>query len=186
MRYLFPCTNPKCRNKFHFTSECPKQSKGGVNKASVQPSNPVLLTPPLGYKSSGNQEAELNVEQEYDYDGIPPTNILEDGTREWRVDGLLHREGAPALIKPNGFKEWRIHGKLDRKDGPAREAPSSKSQWWYEDDVKHREDGPAYIGEGGLYSEWWYKGELIADDIWWKNGEPPTTTIKKLKEAAGE
>ena len=36
--------------------------------------------------------------------------ILEDGTKEWRKYGKLHREGGPAIELADGDKEWWIRG----------------------------------------------------------------------------
>lgn len=35
------------------------------------------------------------------------------------MNGELHRDGEPALIKSNGTKQWYQYGKLHRNDGPA-------------------------------------------------------------------
>ncbi|WP_433673909.1 hypothetical protein [Microbacterium gorillae] len=35
-----------------------------------------------------------------------------DGTQEWRVDGELHRDGAPAVIHDDGSEEFWEHGHL--------------------------------------------------------------------------
>ena len=40
----------------------------------------------------------------------------ENGDREWRVDGELHREGdLPAVERTNGDKFWYINGKFHRE-----------------------------------------------------------------------
>jgi len=33
-----------------------------------------------------------------------------DGTVEWRLDGVLHRQDGPAIENKNGEKEWFWHG----------------------------------------------------------------------------
>lgn len=34
------------------------------------------------------------------------------GRVEWRIDGILHREDGPAVIKETGVKEWWLNGKF--------------------------------------------------------------------------
>ena len=41
---------------------------------------------------------------------------LPNGTKEWRKNGLLHRENdKPAIKKANGDKKWYKNGQLHRK-----------------------------------------------------------------------
>ena len=47
--------------------------------------------------------------------------VNDDGNKEWRVDGVLHREDGPAVEYANGDKEWYFNGKRHREDGPAVE-----------------------------------------------------------------
>ena len=64
------------------------------------------------------------------------THITQDGTREWRINGKLHRDGdQPAQIEADGTKSWWIDGTLHR-DG----------------------DQPAWIGADGT-KEWWVNGK---------------------------
>jgi hypothetical protein len=42
-------------------------------------------------------------------DGI---NIYEDGSKEWYLDGELHRLDGPACEYSDGTKEWAINGIL--------------------------------------------------------------------------
>ena len=35
-----------------------------------------------------------------------------NGTKEWRLNGKIHREGLHAREWDNGDKDWYIHGKL--------------------------------------------------------------------------
>ncbi len=41
---------------------------------------------------------------------------------------------------------------------------SDGTQEWYKNGKRHREDGPAYIGENGT-QHWWLNGNIITDDI---------------------
>ena len=62
-------------------------------------------------------------------------------------------------IDENGSKQWRINGKLHREDGPAIEWADG-DKWWYINDKLHRENGPAFEGANG-HKAWWINGEQI-------------------------
>ena len=51
----------------------------------------------------------------------PEYEIYEDGHKEWRLNGVPHREDGPAAEWPNGDKGWYLNGEIHREDGPARE-----------------------------------------------------------------
>ena len=72
----------------------------------------------------------------------PKLTTLSDGTKEYRMNGLLHREDGPAVECANGDKEWWINGKRHREDGPAVEYANGDKEWWI-NGKRHREDGPA-------------------------------------------
>ena len=38
-----------------------------------------------------------------------------DGTKEWWVNGKLHREDGPAVERADGSKAWWINGELHRE-----------------------------------------------------------------------
>ena len=43
--------------------------------------------------------------------------ICPNGSKEWYLDGLTHREDGPAVEYLNGYKQWYIHGNwIDCKD----------------------------------------------------------------------
>ena len=58
--------------------------------------------------------------------------VQDDGTREWLLNGKLHRENdLPAVEWANGGKEWRVNGKLHRENGsPAIECADGSKEWW--------------------------------------------------------
>ena len=58
---------------------------------------------------------------------------------------------------PYGTQEWRVNGKLHRDDGPAV-VRANGSQEWYRDGQRHREGGPAVIYADGS-EEYWEHGE---------------------------
>ena len=51
----------------------------------------------------------------------PQMRMNKNGSKEWRLHGVLHREDAPAIEWNNGDKEWWLHGKRHREDGAAIE-----------------------------------------------------------------
>ena len=62
----------------------------------------------------------------------PKNTVSEDGTIEWRLDGILHRDDGPAVEKLNGTRVWFQHGKQHRDDGPAVEhKDGTKVLWLY-------------------------------------------------------
>ena len=52
------------------------------------------------------------------------------GSKEWYVNGKLHREDGPAVEYANGTKEWCVNGRLHREDGPAVEWADGTKSWW--------------------------------------------------------
>lgn len=97
--------------------------------------------------------------------------------RIWRKNGVMHRDGAPALVECNGFwrEKWFQNGKLHRTDGPAKTVMSALQypEWetatgygykkWFINGRLHREDGPAIILPGGD-RRWYQNGELHRTD----------------------
>jgi hypothetical protein len=63
------------------------------------------------------------------------------------------------VIDRNGTERWFLNGKLHREDGPAV-IRADGTQYWYLNGVIHREDGPAVIWADGM--PWWFhNGERI-------------------------
>ena len=61
----------------------------------------------------------------------PPTEVWSGGTKIWKDDnGLFHRVGAPACIRPSGSRFWYRHGVLHREGGPAIEYADGNVEWW--------------------------------------------------------
>lgn len=52
------------------------------------------------------------------------------GTKEWLLNGKLHREDGPAVEYIDGTKKWFLNGKLHREDGPAVEFASGEKRWY--------------------------------------------------------
>ena len=47
--------------------------------------------------------------------------VYEDGSKQWYLNGKLHREDGPACEWANGDKSWLLNGQHHREDGPAIE-----------------------------------------------------------------
>ena len=61
------------------------------------------------------------------------------GTKEWFLNGELHREDGPAFEGTYGSKYWYINGELHREDGPAIECANG-DKYWYLNDVQYTEE----------------------------------------------
>ena len=57
-------------------------------------------------------------------------NVADDGDREWRLNGIRHREDGPAVEHTDGYKSWWLNGERHREDGPAVEDANGSKQWW--------------------------------------------------------
>ena len=93
--------------------------------------------------------------------------VYDDGSKEWCLNGKLHREDGPAMEWSNGYKAWYLNGKHHREDGPAIEFANGSKEWFLNDKL-HREDGPAI--------EW-----ACGDKYWYLNGEYLTKAQHKAK-----
>jgi len=56
--------------------------------------------------------------------------IYDDGTKEWYLNGELHREDGPAVEGSYGNKSWYLNGKRHREDGPAIEYSDGYKEWY--------------------------------------------------------
>jgi len=82
--------------------------------------------------------------------------VSTNGTKEWYLNGELHREDGPAVNYADGTKVWCLNGERHRIDGPAIEGINGYKAW-YLNGERHREDGPAVENTNG-YKEWWIHG----------------------------
>ena len=69
----------------------------------------------------------------------PECKTLPDGTKEWFLNDLLHREDGPAVEYLDGTKEWRINGKRHREEGPAYVCPDGTKEWCLNGEPVHPE-----------------------------------------------
>jgi hypothetical protein len=86
-----------------------------------------------------------------------------EGTKQWHVNDVLHREDGPAVEYADGAKIWYVNGRLHRLDGPAIEYADG-TKVWYANDQLHRTDGPAVEYPDGR-REWWIDGECIPPSV---------------------
>ena len=56
--------------------------------------------------------------------------VYDDGDKEWRQNGLLHRLDGPAIEYADGDNHWFQNGKLHRLDGPAIECADGGKRWY--------------------------------------------------------
>ncbi len=97
-----------------------------------------------------------------------------NGTEEWTLNGVRHREKGPAFIGPVA-ELWYLHGKLHRIGGPAATNPAG--EFWYKNGRLHRLDGPAvktskdddgiYAIDGHIWTDinqYWEAAKSYKDD----------------------
>jgi len=94
--------------------------------------------------------------------------INEEGDKEWRVDGKLHREDGPAIKYRNGAESWYKDGILHRKNGPALTYNNDDDKEWYYDGKLHREDGPAVEYNDMRVFYWYLDGVQYVNEKEWK------------------
>ncbi len=69
------------------------------------------------------------------------TKILEDGSTEWYLNGVLHREDGPAVEYSDGTCQWWVNGNLHREDGPAIEYADGGKEWYINHEFQREEEG---------------------------------------------
>ena len=102
---------------------------------------------------------------EYGNDVDLPAVVRWNGTREWYVNGKLHRDGdLPALERADGGKVWYVNGNCHRDgDLPAIEHAYGHKAW-YKNGELHRDGGlPAIHCVSGT-KEWYINGKRHRDD----------------------
>ncbi len=79
----------------------------------------------------------------YAHSLVEPAIKVENGDEYWYKNGVLHRQGGPA-VSHGGDRLWYKDGTLHREDGPAIERTNGVLEWFM-DNKRHRIDGPAVI-----------------------------------------
>ena len=102
------------------------------------------------------------------------------GSKEWYLNGKLHREEGPAIEDPSGSEYWYLNDELHRQDGPAVEC-SDGYKSWYLNGIRHREDGAALEFPGG--SKYWYLNgvEYTEEEFNKKMSAKVEMTMPKIK-----
>ena len=86
-------------------------------------------------------------------------------------------------VYDNGSKEWCLNGKLHREDGPAVEHTNG-TKCWYLNGQRHREDGPAIEWAGGT-KHWYLNGEELTEAEFNARTKPTATCEGKVVEVDG-
>jgi len=91
----------------------------------------------------------------------PINGCIKDGSgnKYWYRDGLLHKDGGPAIEFVNGNCMWYCDGKQHREGGPAVEVAGTYNIW-VRNGKYHREDGPAMEYANGC-KFWFFNGKEI-------------------------
>ena len=135
----------------------------------------------MNNKNNNNSQKIIKIssrkEIPQNYTGI--IEWLDIRTKEWYLNGKLHRIDRPAIEWPDGTKEWYLNGKRHRTDGPAVEEVDGSKHWFLNGKL-HRTDGPAIERANG-YKAWYLNGKYHRTDgpaielanghkEWWLNG----------------
>lgn len=64
----------------------------------------------------------------------PEMKEYPDGTRQWWLNGKLHRTDGPAIEWADGTRQWWLNGELHRTDGPAIEWSNGTRAWYLNDE----------------------------------------------------
>ena len=66
-------------------------------------------------------------------------------------------------VDDDGSKYWYLNDQRHREDGPAEEYPNGTKKWFLNGKL-HREDGPAIECGVGDFKEWYLNGERHRED----------------------
>lgn len=89
------------------------------------------------------------------------TLSLKQGSRIWCDDGIIHRDGGPA-IESGSYREFWCQGRRHRDNGPAFFGLEER---WYHHGLIHRADGPAtreFDSSVKHYCVWVWYGEKFS------------------------
>ena len=110
-------------------------------------------------------------------------DVYDNGSKEWFLNGNLHREDGPACEWADGSKYWYLNGERHREDGPACEWANG-TKYWYLNGKVHRESGPAieYVS-GSKY--WFLNGEQLSEAEFNARTKPTASCEGKVVEVDG-
>ena len=79
---------------------------------------------------------------------------------------------------------WYLDDKRHREDGPAIEFVSGTKEWWL-NDLRHRKDGPAIEYAGGAKA-WYLNGVIYSEEEYWKQLKPTKElTVAEIEQLLG-
>lgn len=84
--------------------------------------------------------------------------VYADGDVGWYRNGVLHRDGAPAVVRNDGGWSWYQKGVEHRVGGPAT-FDGDRCYYWMQHGKLHNHNGPAFI-ELGRAARWYHHGVL--------------------------
>ena len=85
----------------------------------------------------------------------------------------------------NGTKYWFLNDKRHREDGPAMEYASGSKSWWLNDEL-HREDGPATEFADGSKA-WYLNGKQVTEQEHKRRTSPVAEmTVSEISKALGK
>jgi len=125
---------------------------------------------------------------------------MENGDREWRRYGEMHRADGPAAVRSDGTMEWWQHGRRHREDGPAITRTDGSEEWWRGGRLsRHLDRGPAVgppeqvMGKTGdrlVFGEDGKDGPTVIRvdgvDFGWQNGLPMDSQMSSTDGGSSE
>ena len=109
--------------------------------------------------------------------------VLNNGTKYWYLNGVLHREDGPAIENVDGGKAWYLNGLLHRGDGPAVERTDGDKEW-YLNGERYREDGPAVEWADGT-KKWYSNGKELTEEEFNAKTQVKELSVAELQEMLG-
>lgn len=129
--------------------------------------------------ASGVKEWFINgkqlTEQEFNEKTKPESTMTVDayGNKNWRNSKYeFHRIDGPARIRPDGAEYWYQNNLYHREDGPA--IVDRFGKFWYLNGKRHRTDGPAMEYVHGT-KRWYLNGKQITEQEFNEKTNPKST-----------
>ena len=111
--------------------------------------------------------------------------VYDNGSKNWYINGKLHREDGPAIEAPDGYKAWYINDNLHREDGPAIEWGNGDKEWFIHGVELTKREFNKMTKQPKDIEEIIEKVRNLRDsdshvceyDVWQRNGEPNVETV---------
>lgn len=140
----------------------PKRSSRNSSPIKRRSSNEKKSFPVIDYLGTTQWFMDGNVDGKLHRGGGKPALEFPDGSKQWFVNGKLHRVLKPAIVTED-LKEWYIKGKLHRVGGPAVVLGNGDKEWWL-NGQRDRKGGKPAITQANGYKAWYIKGRFIRDE----------------------